>query len=203
MSLEDQYNKLYSESEKVFCGGEPESIVEDILNYRHEGSVLELGAGQGRNALFLASRGFEVTAQDLSTIGTDSIAKQAAKHNLGVKIERGDVRMFNPQKNFDIVVSTYLLHHLSSEEASELIRRMQAHTNPGGLNAISVFTRNGDFYTPGTDRFYPDTNEMKRIYADWDILEYEEKEGDTAEKKPDGTQMKVVTARLLARKREV
>jgi len=69
----ERYNRIYSENETTFGGGKPENVVEDILNYRKNGSVLELGAGEGRNTLFLASNGFEVKAIDISDVGVRKI----------------------------------------------------------------------------------------------------------------------------------
>ncbi len=201
MSLEDSYNKIYSHNETVF-GGEPEQVVRNVVKYRTAGSAVELGAGEGRNSLFLASNGFEVSAYDISKVGIGKIAKRAAELKLNVQAEVADVRALNLQRNFDVVASTYMLHHLSREEALALVKRMQEHTNPEGLNAITVFTKSGDFYkgNPETDRFYPDAGELKSLYAEWDILEYEELEVPAVDTKPDGSQMSNVAARLLARK---
>lgn len=58
-----KYEKVYSEHECVF-GIEPTPVVKKVLEHITYGKVLDLGAGEGRNSLFLAENGFEVTAID-------------------------------------------------------------------------------------------------------------------------------------------
>ena len=65
------YNKLYSENEITYEDGKPDDIVEDILKFKSFGSALEIGAGEGRNALFLAEHEFQTTAQDISQVGIE------------------------------------------------------------------------------------------------------------------------------------
>ena len=203
MSQESEhYNKIYSENEVTFGGGKPERIVQDILRYRSSGSVLELGAGEGRNALFLAQNGFEVTAQDISEIGVGKIKRQATEKRLVIQTEVGDSRTLNLDRDFDIIVSTFMLHHLSREVALSLIKHIQEHTKAEGLNAVTVFTKNGDFYrnNPEANNFYADENELRELYTDWQILQYEEAEGKAFAKRPDGSPMLNIAAKLLARK---
>lgn len=82
---------------------------------------------------------------------------------------------------------------------------MQEHTNEDGLNTITSFTKNGDFYrsNPDTGNFYPEEDELRGLYADWEVLEYEEVENQAFEKKPDGSPMMNMSAKLIARKTKV
>lgn len=198
----DHYNKFYSENHVTFGKGQPDSLIKSILEYRTSGSVLELGAGDGRNALFLAEHGFLVKAQDISEVGVEKIRKQAQERNLIIETEVSDLRTMTLDKSFDIIMCTFVLHHLSLDEAQRLIQQMRLRTNPGGLNAIATFTDNGDFYrkNPDSDNFYPSENKLKDFYPDWEIIKYSEAEGKAFAKKADGTDLVNVSARLLARK---
>lgn len=204
MPSRERYNRIYSENERQF-GAEPEQIVKDILKYRTEGTALELGAGQGRNALFLAEKGFTVTATDFSEVGIEAIRKSAAEKNLNVTVELADLRTFEAAGNFDVVACTFVLHHLSPEEAVRSINMMREHTEPGGLNAITSFTKEGDFYRDDLEKkgFYLDKDELRGLYNGWEILEYEETKVQARAKNPDGTHKTNVSARLLARKPSV
>lgn len=203
MSTESEnYNRIYSETESAFGAGAPDKVVTDLFNYRQSGTALELGAGQGRNALFLAEHGFKVMAQDLSDAGIAQINKLAAEKGLDVVTQVSDARGINWQENFDVLVSTLMLHHLTHEEAVNLIKLMQEHTNPDGLNAITAFTPEGDFFrnNPETNKFYPTEQELRELYADWEVLQYEEAESRARQTKPDGSPMINTAARLLAKK---
>lgn len=202
MSLEEKYNRLYSENETTFAAGKPDVVVEDIIKFRSSGSVLELGAGEGRNALFLADNGFQVTAQDISTVGLDKINKLARAKGLNIDTELKDISTIDLADNFDVLVCTFVLHHLKREQALDLIRQMQIHTNIDGLNVISTFTEDGDFYrnNPDTDNFYLKAEELKDLYDTWEILEYSENEGQAFAKNQDGSPMVNVVVRMLAKK---
>ena len=200
--IKDKYNKIYSENEVTFGKGKPEKIIEDIIQYCTSGSVLELGAGEGRNSLFLAGHGLEVTAKDISDVGVDKINKLAEAKGLNIKAEVADVSDLSLDNNFDVLISTFMLHHLSRREAIKLIEQMKEHTNVDGLNAITAFTKNGDFFkrNPETDDFYPEEGELKDIYSDCEILEYEEVEGGAFDKNPDGSPILNISAKILAKK---
>ena len=68
MSFDEKYKK-----EKCLWGIEPTQIVKSLLKYKKLGKVLDLGAGEGRNSIFLAEKGFDVTAIDISEIGINKL----------------------------------------------------------------------------------------------------------------------------------
>lgn len=202
MSLENRYNKIYSEDEHAFGFGQPEKLVKDILKFKTSGSALELGAGEGRNSIFLAKNGFQTTAQDISQVGLDRIETAAIKSNLKIKTEIKDIRALDPSEQYDVLICTFVLHHLTRDEALKTIKQIQQNTNPEGLNLIISFTKNGDFFKENvnTEKFYLESNELKMLYAGWDVLEYEETEGEARRRKPDGGPMFNVSAKILAKK---
>ena len=166
--------------------------------------MLELGAGAGRNALHLAGQGFEVTAWDTRVDELDQLAKEK---ELPIQTGVRDIRTLNalsPERHFDVFVSNHVLHYLSRQEALLLIKEMQERTNTDGLNVIAAFTENGDFYrdTPDTENFYLKAEELKDLYVDagWQILEYVEAEVEAKKKRPDGSHMVNVSAKLIAKK---
>jgi tellurite methyltransferase len=201
MSVEDRYNKIYSENEDAYGRGEPDPLVQKICTIRPGGTVFELAAGQGRNALFLAKNGYQVRARDLSAVGAETIKKRAQDAQVPLSVEQGDMRDL-PAEDYDIFVCTYALHELPIAEAQTLIRNMQEHTSPGGLNAIVVFTSDGDFYRddPTTDKFYPAPGELRQLYNGWEIIEYTEEEGASRKKDSAGNPFKNVVARILAKR---
>ena len=201
MSKFKGYESFYREKKEGFGGGKPDQVVSNILKYRTDGSALEIGAGEGRHARFLANEGFEVTAFDRSEAGIESLKEKASASGLNIKAEVKDATKLELEGNFDVMVNTYMLHHLPREKALELIRKMQDHTNVDGLNAITAFMYEGDIEPKDPEhRFLPQAGELKEIYKDWEILEYAEQETTMASKKEDGTNMRNSYASLLARK---
>jgi SAM-dependent methyltransferase len=97
--------------------------------------ALELGAGSGTNAVWLASRGWRTTAVDWSPVG---LANGRAKAEAaGLKVDWLEHNLFEwtpPARSFDLVVIVYL--HLSPEERQPVYARAAAAVAPGGRMLI-------------------------------------------------------------------
>jgi tellurite methyltransferase len=199
----EQYDKLYSSDNNVFGHGRSEPLLEKMTEFLKPGAkVIEFGAGQGRNSIFLAEKGYTVRATDISPVGIELINKFAQENSLhNLNAEVGDA-CDEINENYDAMISTFMLHHLTRENALRFIARIQARTNIGGLNFLATFTDDGDFFrkNPTTDKFHPVVNELKGLYADWVIVEYNESTSRAQATKPDGSPMFNVVARILARK---
>ena len=203
--LETAYNKIYSNNkgESIFGEGKPENVVVNILNYLKSGSAFEFGAGEGRNSLFLARNGFKVKVLDISSVGIKKIQEIAKGNNIEIKADIGDIRNFKFDQNFDVFVSTFVLQHLKKDEALKIIKLMQDHTSKTGLNALTVFMKKGEFLEKNEENlnFFPNENELRNLYKDWEILRYGEHEVMTGEKNKDGSNKMNFSADLLARKK--
>ena len=106
------------------------------------------------------------------------------------------------ENSYDSIISSFILHQLTREEALKLIETIKSHTNISGVNVIATFTKEGDFYkmNTSTDLFFAEPEKIKDLYNDWKILEYDEKEGSAQQKKSDGSPMINTVAKLVAQK---
>lgn len=202
MNLAEKYNKIYSDNKVTFGRGKPEKVVKDILKYKKSGTVLELGAGEGRNSIFLAKQGFNVRAIDISNEGINKIKTFVKDKIFQIQTEVMDITSIRFENNHDVFISTFVFHHLSSSDALNLIDNIQKHTNLGGLNVVVVFMKNGAFYKadPLTKNFFPQLNQLRTLYKEWEILEYEERESEAFQKNLDGSAVFNMVATILARK---
>jgi 2-polyprenyl-3-methyl-5-hydroxy-6-metoxy-1,4-benzoquinol methylase len=102
--------------------------------------ALDLGAGEGADAIRLARLGYDVDAVELSSIGAQKITRFAAAEGMSerVNVHRADASAFTPPWTYGVVISNGLLHYVQDKES--LIRVMQAATEPGGLNVISLWS---------------------------------------------------------------
>lgn len=200
--LTTHYNELYSDKGHAFGGGEPTSIVRDILKYKTTGTVLDAGAGEGRNTLFLAEKGFDVEAVDLSKVGLDKLSKLAKERGLKIKTKVADLNEIDWPVSYDVIVSSFILHHLEIKDAEKFFAQMKEHTNNGGLNVIALFTKDGDFFRddPETRQYYPEKGEVKGLYEGWEILKYGEEKSRTRKTKLDGSPMFNISSLLIAQK---
>jgi len=103
-------------------------------------AILDLGCGEGRNALFLAERGFDVTAVDISRHGITKLRSVASDRGLAVRAEVGDMRSWRFERDFDLIISHGCLHLIERPAWQQLLQRVKNHTAPGGFNIVAVFT---------------------------------------------------------------
>lgn len=165
------WEDTYSDLNASTFGG-PSQEIRDIASQLPTGSrVLDLGSGEGRNALFLAERGFAVTAVDISEAGIRKLQVSAQGRNLDIHTEVADMRHFEFPNSFDLIISHGCLHLIERESWQRLIPLFKENTNPGGINVVVVFT---DQLPPPDDLkdlcvglFHE--GEIFSIYADWEI----------------------------------
>lgn len=97
------------------------------------GSALELGCGEGGDALWLAARGWAVTAIDISATALAVGAAQAAQEGLADRIQwvQADLAAWHPSAEFDLVAAAFL-HSPVELPREEILRRAASAVAPGG-----------------------------------------------------------------------
>lgn len=148
-------------------------LVEEVTKYIHSGTVLDIGAGYiGRDAFFLADLGFDVTATEVDDECIDNLRILNDDRGKPVKIIKGDIRTYEPEIKFDIVISDMVLHFLDTAEIVPAIRKIQDITEPRGFNVITAYTTKN----PAGKRPYMfNPGELLKYYDGWKIIQYTEK----------------------------
>jgi len=107
-----------------------ESLVELSVDLA-PGTALDLGAGTGRNALWLARTGWDVTAVDASQVGLTMALEQARREGIPLRTLRADLLDFVPDVGgFDLVVVANI--HLAPNERDAFFARCADAVAPGG-----------------------------------------------------------------------
>jgi tellurite methyltransferase len=125
MAENDQSNwdKKYTEG---YGGNEPSPFLVDLLTSGHweisPGRALDVACGNGRNGLFLAEQGFNVTGIDISSAGLAEARRRAVARALAVTWEVADLEKVSlPEKHYDIIVNfNYLQRSLIPQIRSAL-----------------------------------------------------------------------------------
>ncbi len=130
MADKQKWNERYANKELVWSAG-PNQLFADVAGDYAPGRALDLGCGEGRNALHLAECGWEVTGIDYAEQGIEK-ARQLAAHR-GVKVnwivaDAGEVTL-EPQ-SFDLVAVIFL--HTSARERDHWLREAANAVAPGG-----------------------------------------------------------------------
>lgn len=172
MKFRDRFNSKFRFNLHAF-GTQSLDLVTNILKYKKTGSVLDLGCGNGRNALFLLSKGFHVTGVDLSKVGLDLIRKKAGNYQGNIKLILSDVTKLETDEKFDLVLAIGLLHFLQINQIKQLLLKIKLWTKPEGLNVIAV--RMSQNYKKDLPYVFK-PGELIKIYQnpEWKVLESRE-----------------------------
>lgn len=163
-------------------GSKPSKAITDFLNlFNQTSSVLDLGAGEGRNSIYLAKGGFKVTAIDISKESISKLKKYSEKENLKIKSVVGNIVDFLKKPNkFNIILGVNVLQYISKEKLKKVIKDIQDKTVKNGFNIMSSFIYSDkksaqEYEKRAMSYFFP--GELKEFYSNWKILFYKEEEG--------------------------
>jgi SAM-dependent methyltransferase len=133
------WDARYAETELLWSA-EPNQFVVAELADLGPGRALDLAAGEGRNAVWLAENGWDVVAVDFSTTALDK-ARRLARHR-GVQVDwvEADVVRFRPDAaSFDLVLVSYL--HLPADDLAAVITAGARALAPGGTFLLVAHDR--------------------------------------------------------------
>ena len=117
-----------------------DSLVEEVLQYKSHGTALDLGAGTGRDSIFLAEHGFIVTTVDNDKTHHDNLAQKISVKSLPIDQVIADIQNYVPNTDFDVVISDMVLHFLDRSGVESAIKNMQAWTKPNGINIVIAYS---------------------------------------------------------------
>jgi SAM-dependent methyltransferase len=170
--------KALGEGAWAFGAGPAPEVAQAARLYRQRagesgGVAVDLGAGDGRNAIFLAEQGFEVLAVEAAPTGARRIADRLAERGLKGWVETVDLRTYVLPAGIDLLVACHVVHLLP--EPYRRIREWQSATRPGGICLVS--SRGPIPEDPPGYYWYPERGELKHCFAfaGWKVLAtYEE-----------------------------
>lgn len=119
-----------------------ENLVEFLNNsdYQKPCNALELGCGEGRNAIYMASRNIEVRAIDISEVAINNADKIADKHSARVDFSAGDIFKINfGHEKYQFIYDSGLLHHLAPHRRISYIDVLDNALVPGGYFGLVCF----------------------------------------------------------------
>ena len=124
------WDERYAGPELVWGSG-PNCFVAEELAALPPGRAIDLGTGEGRNAIWLAERGFTVTAVDFSRVGLARAAGLAAERGVSVDWVHADLLDYQPTPgHYDLVLIAYI--QLPADRLTTLARTAATALAPGG-----------------------------------------------------------------------
>jgi len=184
----DRWNETYS-SGRGFKA-KPNALLVEAAKYLPAGKALDLGVGQGRNAIYLAQHGWDVTGVDITEVGIEQARARARELGLKLTLVLQDADVFNyGREQWDLVTVIYF-------NPRPYAKRIQTALKPGGVVVVEGYHRNATKKLRISAGVVFDSGELRELFKGFEVLRYEEVE-DVA----DFGLEKVRLVRLVGRKK--
>ena len=163
----DRWNRVLTASTPSF-NTKPNAFLVEMTRGVTPGAALDVGMGQGRNAIYLAQQGWTVTGFDPADRAVDAARQEASR--LGLKLTTLVMRddQFEFKKDaWDLVVLSYV-------GVRENVARVFDTLKPGGLVVVEGFHRDATRSGPIGGAVVFDTNELLQLFSRFRVLRYED-----------------------------
>lgn len=162
-------------TDKYVYGTEPNVFLKDVQPaVLTSGKVLSIAEGEGRNAVFLAKQGLEVTAWDYAESGLQKVKKLAGEQGVQVDTEWVDLAQAEWQQNlWDGIVGIY--GHFPKAVREATLSGVKAAVKPGGYFVAEVYSPYQIPYGSGgpkNSEFLYQPEEFLEAFSDWRIVHF-------------------------------
>ena len=135
MSVYDKYYK----TENLFGEPYPE-LIQFFSAYPTRGKLLDLGCGQGRDAIALAKLGYEVTGIDHSSVGINQMVRRAKEDNLQLSGLTTDIYAYDKINEFDFILLDSMFHFEKTDKVKEIafLEKILTQMMPDALLVVCI-----------------------------------------------------------------
>ncbi len=170
------YDQRYA-GDGYYWGKDPTSLCDKVISIMEPCSgnklnLLDLGCGEGRDAVFFAQNGFVVDGLDLALPGLQKTEKYANEVGIKVKTIHADINTYKLTKIYDVIYSSGSLHYITPKERNKRLKYYKRQTSPSGIHAFLVLVEKP--FIPkapdAEDEIMFRSGELMSHYWDWEIL---------------------------------
>lgn len=137
------YDRIYSSGTPYFPPDPLPQLLKILTKLVPPARCLDLGSGEGRDSMLIASHGHAVTAVDSSSSALASLAVQAKRQKLKIAAHCKDIQNFNfPKSTYDFIYSRTFLDHIPFVEAVAIAKRICVSLKMQGNLLVEVFSIN-------------------------------------------------------------
>jgi len=162
---QDYWNGKYAGPASEFSH-QPSRLLVDAVRGRSTGAAIDLGMGEGRNAVWLAQQGWRVTGVDLSDVAIAQAKKRAAEARVRIDAVVDDLDHYDFGRARWDLITVFYMHAWYQGTRPHVIERIRDALKPGGLLVMEGFA--------GEREFMFHANELLRDFGDLRAIRYED-----------------------------
>jgi tellurite methyltransferase len=164
------WDKTYNRKDYVFGKDPAEFLVKHVAQLP-KGLALDIAAGEGRHSVYLAKKGFQVDAVDISSVGLRKASKLAAENGVKIKTVNADLNKYKIQPDhYAVILNFYYLQR-------SLFPQIVAGLKKGGVLVFETNTMDQLKNPNGKDferEYLLQPGELKKAFSELEILYYAE-----------------------------
>lgn len=177
------WNNRYKQDEFAYGKSPNEYLKQKIKTLQPKGKILFPAEGEGRNAVYAATLGWDVDAFDISLEGKNKALQLAKENNVSIDYKVGYLPELDyDSEQFDAIALIYA--HFPADIKAEYLKLLSKKLKKGGLVIFEAFSKNHIEYRkknpevggPASLDVLYNTDEIKSYFKNFEILELEEKE---------------------------
>ncbi len=175
-AAQDKRITIYEEEYKTqeyYWGTEPNNACYQVLQLmpptKHL-KLLDIGCGEGKDAVFFARNGYDVSAFDVTDAGIEKTRSLAERTGVHINVFKADILEYRLDTYYDIIFSSGVLHYIKPEYRKEIFDNYKQFTNENGIHIFNVFV-NKPFIAPPPEKepnaYKWHSGELLTHYHDW------------------------------------
>jgi len=183
----DRWNDRYSTNEYAY-GEQPNNFLREELEKLKTGTILFPAEGEGRNAIFAARLGWNVSAFDISSEGKNKALRLAETHNVVIDYQVGELEKLNYQpEQFDAIALIYA--HFPADIKSRYHKTLDKYLRKNGIIIFEAFSKKHIDYIAKNEKvggpkeiaMLFSIDELKSDFGNYEIIALGEKEIELSE----------------------
>lgn len=162
----ERWNKYY-DTDKYIFGEKPIRFLKENVHLLPKGKTLDIAMGEGRNGVYLATKGFDVLGLDISAKGLQKAHRLAEAQNTTIETRVVDLETHTLEKNaYDLIICTYYMQR-------DLFPQFKDALKPGGMALVETYNIDYLKYSSFNPKWLLQTNELLEIFKDFKVIRYQ------------------------------
>lgn len=178
--ISEERERIYGR-EEYYWGTDPNQMAkrttEIAPNIEGELTVIDIGAGEGRDSVFFAEHGWKVYAVDVSQNGLEKADRLAERRAVELETIQADANELSFPTKVNVVYSAGTVQYIRPENRRQQFSHFKSQTTANGIHAIFAFVDHPDIPTPpdwtGNEYFY-EPGELAGYYEEWETIQHDE-----------------------------